>query len=82
MDRKTVFDEKNFKNVVPAGIDFRMPPNMYAPLYEVNCSSAKSKFTLQPYRNFAADQETASIKGSQVIRLQHSETGAYVSSDD
>ena len=26
--------------------------------------------------------DTATIKGGQVIRLQHSETGAYVSSDD
>lgn len=81
-DRKSVKDCKDFKNVVPSNIDFRMPPNMFAPLYEVNCSSAKSKFTLLPFRNFEASLDTATIKGSQVIRLQHSETSAFVSSDD
>lgn len=55
---------------------------MFAPLHEVNCSSAKSKFTLYPYRNFENQYDTSTIKGGQVVRLQHSETGAYVSSDD
>ena len=80
--QSTVYDDVPFKNVVPSNIDFRMPPHMYAPSYEVNCSSAKSKFTLMPYRNFESDRFLGTIKGGQVIRLQHSETGAYVSSDD
>ena len=35
-----------------------------------------------PFRNFENVYETSTIKGGQVIRLQHSETGANVSSDD
>ena len=81
-NRKGIRDDKSFKNVVMPNIDFRMPPNMYAACYEVNCSSTKSKFTLLPFRNFEAFLDTATIKGGQVIRLQHSETSAYVSSDD
>lgn len=81
-NRKTIQDGTPFLNVVSDKIDKRFPPNMYAPLYEVNCSSAKSKFTLLPFRNFEAQSNTSTIKGGQVIRLQHSETGAYVSSDD
>ena len=80
--RQTVYDGEPFKNVVPRNIDHRMPPNMFAASYEVNCSSSKSKFTLLPYRNFESECDTSTIKGGQVIRLQHSETGAYVSSDD
>lgn len=68
-NRKTIYDDTKFKNVVPADIDFRMPPNMFSPLYEVNFSSSKSKFTLLPFRNFENVYETSTIKGGQVIRL-------------
>lgn len=81
-NKKTIQDGTPFINVVSSKIDSRDPPIKYAPSYEVNCSSAKSKFTLLPFRNFEAQTNTSTIKGGQVIRLQHSETGAYVSSDD
>ena len=49
---KTNNEKKTYLDVVSNKIDKRNPPNSYAPLYEVNCSSTKSKFTLLPYRNF------------------------------
>ena len=50
--QKNVIDDVPFLNVVSSNIDNRCPPNNFAPSYEVNCSSAKSKFTLLPFRNF------------------------------
>ena len=63
-EKKTINSEgPQFKNVVMSNIDFRQPPDLYAACYEVNCSSAKSKFTLLPYRNFESECELATIKG-------------------
>ena len=70
------------KPVVSSKIDKRSPPNKFAPCFEVNCSSAKSKFDLRPYRNFASNEYIHVIKGGQVVKLQHSECTGYICSDD
>lgn len=62
-DKRTIYEGQPFRNVVASNIDFRMPPNLFAPGYEINCSSAKSKFTLLPFRNFEQEYDTATIKG-------------------
>lgn len=51
-------------------------------MYEVNTSSNASNFTIRPFRSYADELATEIIKGGQVVRLQHSESGGFISSDD
>ena len=75
-------EDKGYLPVVSSKIDKRSPPSKFTPCYEVNCSSNKSKFSLRPFRNFESDGAIHFIKGGQVVRLQHSETTGFFSSDD
>ena len=61
--RKNPDLKTDFLNIVPKNIDFRFPPNKFAPCYEANCSSSSSKFTIMPYRSFASVREEHVIKG-------------------
>jgi hypothetical protein len=77
-----ITDPENFKNIVYSQIDRRMLPDEFAALYEVNTSSNRSNFTIRPYRSYRDEQMSTIIKGGQVVRLQHSETGGFICSDD
>lgn len=75
-------DPASFKNIVYSNIDRRMLPDEFAALYEVNTASNKSNFTIRPFRSYEDELAVNTIKGGQVVRFLHSESGGYISSDD
>jgi hypothetical protein len=75
-------DPENFKNIVYSNIDSRKLPDEFAALYEVNTASNRSNFTIRAYRSYDDDLAENTIKGGQVVRFLHSESGGYISSDD
>ena len=50
--------------------------------YEVNCSTSISTFKPIPHAQVGENSLKKFIKGGQVVRLQHTELGGYLTSDD
>ena len=68
--------------ITPKKIDRRDPPTYFVPLYELNVSTIRTKFTVRIHRYFDEDPDLQFIKGGEVVRLLHSERGGFVHSDD
>lgn len=66
----------------PLDADRRDDPAEFAKRFEVNCSTSSSRFQLIPMTQINEDPTNKFIKGNQVIRLQHTELGGYLTSDD
>ena len=68
--------------IVAEKIDRRMLPDEFAPLFEVNTSASRSKFTIRLFRPQEDEADTNILNGECIVRLQHSESTGFISSDD
>jgi hypothetical protein len=49
-DQLNIIDPDNYVPIITEKIDRRMLPDEFAPLYEVNTSASRSKFTIRLFR--------------------------------
>jgi len=71
-----------YMSVVKQKLDRRMAANEFAALHEVNTSTSRNKFTVRLFRGWKEDSSENIINGQMIVRLQHSESGAFLCSDD
>jgi len=71
-----------FEDWRPLDADRRDDPSEYVKRFEVNCSTSSSRFQPLPQTQVNEDPTNKLIKGHQVVRLQHTELGGYLTSDD
>jgi hypothetical protein len=72
----------NYKPVVAEKIDRRMLSEEFAALHEVNTSTNRNKFTIRLFRGWQDEDNKNIVTGSSIVRLQHSESGGFLCSDD
>ena len=66
----------------PPDPDRREQPNTFVRRQEVNVSTTMSRFQVLPFTQVTDDKFSKFIKGGSVVRLQHTELGGYLTSDD
>lgn len=66
----------------PLDADRREDPAEYVQRYEVNCSTSSSVFQALPQTQVNEDPTNKIVKGHQIVRLQHTELGGFLTSDD
>lgn len=66
----------------PFDADRRNNPAEFAQRYEVNCSTSASTYKLLLQTSIAEYAPRKFVKGSDVVRLRHTELGGYLTSDD
>ena len=62
--------------------DRREDPANFSTRFKVDCSTAASRFQFLCHTEVEEESMSKFIKGNKVVRLQHTEIGGYLTSDD